>query len=108
MLADGSIITDRAVYKAEDTVHVKLYVRTQDGAALAVPEAAVRYTMEVRWSDGTDGTVTTAVQLDAGTGVFAAVGGAANETPKGWLAQRGLHYAPDRLKQLECELTKNG
>jgi hypothetical protein len=60
-----SIITDRSVYKLGDTVHLKLYVRGQEGRELVVPNT--KYDLMVRWA-GEDSVVP--VDIDPATGAF--------------------------------------
>jgi len=60
------VVTDRAVYKPGDTVHVKAYARSQQGTEMLVP--TVGYTLRARWKGHSNPTADTAVRLDKATG----------------------------------------
>ena len=62
------MVTDRAVYKPGDTVHVKAYARSQQGTEMLVP--TVGYTLRARWKGYSNPTADTAVRLDKATGAF--------------------------------------
>ena len=65
------LLTDRAVYKLNDTVRVKGYVRVQDGEGrLSVPHAwGATYTLRVLWR-GSGAYSETTVGVDAAYGAF--------------------------------------
>lgn len=63
----ASLITDRGVYKGGDSVHLKLYVRAQQGTQLAIPTDA--YELAVQWTRDTPA-APVLVQLDPTTGAF--------------------------------------
>ena len=44
----ASIITDRAVYKAGDTIYVKVCARTPEGSELVVPVSEYQLDLELR------------------------------------------------------------
>jgi hypothetical protein len=63
----GVLITDRAVYKPGDELHLKGYVRGQEGRELVVPTSG--YTFTVQWKSGAPAE-TTDVTLNPATGGF--------------------------------------
>ena len=63
-----TIVTDRAVYKPGDKVHVKVYARSQQGTEMVVPTAT--YSMQVRWKGYNNPAVVTPVALGADTGAY--------------------------------------
>ena len=61
------IVTDRGVYKTGDTVHVKLWVRGQEGTEMGFPNAG--YELAVQWTRDEAWQIQF-VQLDRTTGSF--------------------------------------
>ena len=63
----AAIVTDRGVYKGGDVVHVKLWVRAQEGSEMVVPSAG--YELAVQWTRE-EAAEPIPVQLDVTTGSF--------------------------------------